>query len=128
MPHIIYCQHEKGVVMQIHLVTVEGAEQSGDEWEITPLVPLRSLGQHGPGFMMPMAGDDLELRLPDGNVRTARIASFGVSVWKDSEGNFFMNTDPADPFLSLYITCDSDVGEVPPGTEIWLSDAKFSAG
>jgi hypothetical protein len=113
--------------MRIHLVTVEGAEQVDDYWEIAPLVPLSSLGQHGTGLMMPMAGDDLELLLPDGNTKSAHIASFGVSVWKDSEGNLFMDTDPADPYLSLSIMCDSDVGEVPAGTEIWLSEAKFSS-
>jgi hypothetical protein len=53
---------------------------------------------------------------------TAHIASFGVDVWQDSEGNFYMNTDPSDPVLTLTITCTSDVGEVAPGTEIWLSD------
>ena len=73
--------------------------------------------------MMPMAGDELELRLPDGHVLTGFVESFGVDAWSDSEGNFYTNMDPSDPMLTLTIRCDADVTEVPLGTEIWLSDA-----
>jgi hypothetical protein len=113
--------------MRFHLLTVEGAQQFGETWRIAPAVPLRILMERGPTLMMPMAGEEIELRLPDGQLLTALIASFGVDAWKDSEGNLFINTDPSDPSLTLTITCNSDVGEVPPGTEVWLSNARSSS-
>src|SRR5690242_2152687 len=107
--------------MRVHLLTVEGAQQFGEMWKIAPSVPLRSLP---PKLMMPMAGEEIELRLPDGQVMTARIARFGVDAWKDSEGNLYISTDPSDPSLTLTIVCGPNVGEVPPGTEIWLPNAR----
>ena len=107
--------------MRLHLVTVEGAEQSGEVWAITPAVPLNSLAAN---LMMPMSGDEIELILPDGQHLTAHVASFGVSVWQDSKGNFYVLSDPADPALTLTITCSPDVEAIPAGTEIWLSNAR----
>ena len=113
--------------MRFHLVTVEETQQFEDEWTIAPLVPLRSLSERAPGLMMPMAGDDVELQLPDGSIMTARIVSFGVSVWKASDGNFYTNSDLTAPSLTLTIKCDPDVGDIPPGTQIWLPNATFDA-
>lgn len=110
--------------MRFHLVTVEGAQQSGESWRIAPSVPLRSLLERGPTLMMPMAGEEVELRLPDGRVIAAHIASFGIDAWKDSEGHLYTNTDPTDPALTLTITRTSDPTEVSPGTEIWLPNAR----
>src|SRR5689334_11175832 len=107
--------------MRYHLLTVEGTQQFDEMWRIVPSVPLRSLP---PKLMMPMAGEEIELRLPDGRVATAVIARFGVDAWKDNEGNLFISTDPSDPSLTLTITCGSDVGEVPSGTEIWLPNVR----
>jgi hypothetical protein len=113
--------------MRFHLVTVEGAQQSGETWRIAPSVPLRSLMERGPTLMMPMAGEDIELRLPDGRVMKAKIASFGIDAWKDSEGRLYTNTDPTDPALTLTITCNANVAEVPGGTEIWLPNARSNS-
>ena len=110
--------------MRFYLVTVEGTQHVGDSWIVAPLVPLRSLNERGPSLIMPRAGEELELRLPDELVMIAHIASFGIDAWRDSEGNLYTNTDPADPSLTLTITCDSEVSEVPPGTEIWLKNAR----
>ena len=74
--------------------------------------------------MMPMMGEELELLLPAGQVMTARIASFGVGVWADGEGNFYTDRDPSDPALTLTLTCDSPVDGIPVGTEVWLPNAK----
>jgi hypothetical protein len=73
---------------------------------------------------MPMAGEELELRLPDGQVMTAHIRSFGIDAWRDSEGALYTTSEPADPSLTLTITCDSGVDVVPQGTEIWLPNAR----
>ena len=113
--------------MRFHLVTVEEAQQFGKTWRIMPSMLLRSLLERAPKLMMPMAGEEIELRLPDGRVTTALISSFGVDAWKDSEGNLHINTDPSDPSLTLTITGISDIGEVPPGTEIWMSNARIGA-
>ena len=113
--------------MRFHLLTVEGAQQFGQTWRIAPTVPLRSLSERGPKLMMPMSGEEVELQLPDGHVITAHIASFGIDAWKDSEGNLCIATDPANPSLTLTIRCDSDIEEVPPGTEIWQVNARFSS-
>ncbi len=110
--------------MRFHLLTVEGSQQFGETWRITPSVPLRSLLERGPTLMMPMAGEEIELRLPDGHVMPALIASFGVNAWEDSDGNLYSSSDPSDPSLTLTITCSSEVREVPPGTEIWLTNAR----
>ena len=113
--------------MRFHLVTVEGAQQFEDMWTIEPLVRLESLSENGPALMMPMADDEIELSLPDGQVVAGHIVSFGMSVWQDSEGNFYTNVDPADPSLTLTIRCDSSLAAVPPGTEIWLPHAKTAS-
>jgi hypothetical protein len=113
--------------MRFHLVTVEGTQQQGQTWTVAPTIPLRGLIERGPNLMMPMAGEELELRLPDGHVVTGIIAGFGVDVWKDSEGKLWTNMDPSDPALTLTISCDTDVSAVPPGTEVWLKDAKPSS-
>ena len=113
--------------MRFYLLTVEGTQRVGEIWRIAPAVSLRSLVERGPTLTVPMRGEEIELRLPDGQVRTALIAGFGVDVWKDSEGNLYTNTDPADPALTLTISCDSDVTEVPLGTEIWLPNAKSTS-
>lgn len=110
--------------MRLHLLTVEGAEQSGEIWILEPTVPLNSLASN---LMMPMSGDELELLLPDGQHLTAHVASFGVSVWKDSEGNLYTMSDPADPALTLTITCSLDVEAIPAGTEIWLNNARTAS-
>lgn len=109
--------------MRFHLVTVEEARQDGETWTIAPLVPLQSLPS---SMMMPMAGDEIELHLPDGRVVPAVVAGFGVDVWSDGDGNFYTNSDLSDPSLTLTITCASDVEEVPPGTEVWLTNATFA--
>ena len=110
--------------MRFYLLTVEEARQSGETWVIAPDVPLRTLIERGPKLMMPMGGEELELLLPDGQTMTARIASFGVGVWQDSEGAYYMDRDPSDPALTLTLTCDFHVDAIPIGTEIWLPNAK----
>jgi hypothetical protein len=79
--------------MRSYLLTVEEAQQHGQMWTITPAVLLRSLIERVPNLMMPMTGEELELRLPDGRIISAFIASFGVDVWKDSEGNFYSSEE-----------------------------------
>jgi hypothetical protein len=110
--------------MRFYLLTIEEAQKSGETWRIMPDVPLRTLIECGPKLTMPMMGEELELLLPDGQVMLASIASFGLGVWADGEGNLHTDSDPSDPALTLTITCDSGVSEIPAGTEVWLPNAK----
>jgi hypothetical protein len=110
--------------MRFYLLTVEEARKSGETWRIMPDVPLRRLIERGPKLMMPMMEEEIELLLPDGQVMPARIASFGVGVWEDSKGNFYTDREPSDPALTLTLTCDSHVDEIPVWTEVWLPNAK----
>lgn len=110
--------------MRVHLVTVESVERFGEQWRIAPLIPLGSLPKN---IMMPMKGDEVELRLPDGGMKSGHIVGFGMGAWKGSDGKFYTNVDPYDPDLTLTITGDADLTELPPGTEIWLPDAKFAS-
>jgi hypothetical protein len=87
--------------MRFYLLTIEEARKSGETWRIMPDVSLRTLIERESAVMIPMAGEELELRLPDGQILAAHIATFGLGVWQDSEGNFHTNSDPSDPALTL---------------------------
>lgn len=111
--------------MQVYLLTVEGIADSYEgKFRLTPRVPLRSLAGN---IIMPMPDDPLELRLPNGHTLQARVASFGIDAWRDAEGNFLINTDPANPELSLTVT-GVELPDILPGTEIWLKEPKFQVG
>ena len=111
--------------MQVYLLTVEGIADSYEgKFRLTPRVLLRSLASN---IIMPMPDDPLELHLPDGRILQARVVSFGIDAWRDAEGNFFMNTDPANPELSLTVT-GVELPDILLGTEIWLSEPKLQAG
>jgi hypothetical protein len=112
--------------MRFHLVTATRAQQLGAAWKIAPSVALQSLVERGRGMigmMMPMPGERLDLHLPDGREITASIVSFGLEVWKDAEGDLYTAADPSSPSLTLVITGDPRLEDVPAGTEVWLRDA-----
>ncbi len=111
----------RGLPMRFYLLTVESSSQSGTHLQILPRVPARSLIERAPGLLMPMAGDGLELRLPNGR---ALVGHFGVEVWRSEEGHFYTTSDPSHPILTLTIAGDLHPKDVPPGTVVWLSEAK----
>ncbi|GCE09152.1 hypothetical protein [Dictyobacter aurantiacus] len=111
--------------MQVYLLTVEGiADANEGRFRLTPRVLLRNLPNT---IIIPMPEDPLELRLPDERLLQARVASFGIDAWRDAEGNLLIDTDPANPELSLTIT-GIEWSDILPGTEIWLLEPKFHAG
>jgi hypothetical protein len=112
--------------VQFYLLTVGEAQQYGGTWKIAPLVSVKSLMERGPKLMVPIAGEELELHVPDVQTMSARIATFGIDAWRDSEGNVYTNSDPSDPSMTLTIICDAAVREIPPRTKIWLSNARFA--
>jgi hypothetical protein len=103
--------------MRYRLVTVTGAKRFGQAWRIAPSVSLHVLVDSGP-LTGPEAGDEVELRLPDGQVTTARIVSTGLDPEKDRAGNRIR-----DRRLTISIRCAPALEAVPPGTEIWLTQA-----
>ena len=111
--------------MQVYLLTFEGIADSYEgKFRLTPRVLLRSLASN---IIMPMPDDPLELRLPNGRTLQARVAGFGIDAWRDAEGNFLIDTNPANPELSLTVT-GVELPDILPGTEIWLSEPKFQVG
>jgi hypothetical protein len=120
-------QREKEPSMRFHLLTVAGAERDGATWRIAPPVALRSLMERGPALMVPLPGAEVELRTPEGRVITAHVASFGIDAWQDSAGNLYISSSPADPLLTLTLTCGAEVAALPPGTEVWLPSARPTA-
>ena len=83
--------------MHFYLLTVESTSQSGTYLQVLPRVPLQSLIERASGLLMPMAGDKLELRLPDGSVRHALVGSFGIEFWRSQGGRFLHHQRPFRP-------------------------------
>lgn len=112
--------------MQFYLLTVESSSQSGAQVQVLPRVPLQDLIKRSPaGMLMPVNGDKLELRLPNGDVRPAVIESFGVELWRGEDDRFYATSNPSDPVLTLTIAGGLRPEDVPPGTKIWLSEARY---
>ncbi|GHP00374.1 hypothetical protein KSF_104210 [Reticulibacter mediterranei] len=129
--------------MRFHLLTVESSQHFGDQLHVLPRVPISGLIERKPNMLMPMPGEGLELSLPDGRILHATIASFGVEgwasldqlyaaeggsgkeVWKVEGNDFYTTSDPSNPVLTLTIAGDLRPEDVPPGTEIWLSEARY---
>lgn len=65
-------------------------------------------------------GSAIELLRPDGNTVQTTLVTYGVPVWKDSDGGFLMVGDPKDPEFELTVGPDLGVEDVPAGTEVWL--------
>jgi hypothetical protein len=89
--------------MRFYLLTVESSSQSEVGLQVLPHIPLHSLGEHAPGLLMPMAGDELELRLPDGRVQHALVGHFGIEMWRHEDGHFYTLSDPSNPSVTLAI-------------------------
>jgi len=108
-----------------YLLTVESSRRYGSELQVMPTIPIKDLVERAPDLMIPMPGDALQLRLPDGNRLTAAVAHFGVEAW-ERDGKIEIHGDPADQVLTLTIVgLGSD--ELPAGTEVWLDEPKYRA-
>lgn len=105
--------------MPSHLLTVQSVHQDGSGLRVLPPVRIRSLIEREPGMAMPMPGDAVQLRLPDGQIRPATVASFGVESWMH-DGELRTSSDPADPVCTLSLAADTDPGDLPAGTQIWV--------
>ena len=100
------------------LLTVEHAHRTGFGLQLEPKVKLRYVGESQPGEPVPYDGDEVELRLLDGRVRSAYIAVFAIESWLD-RGVYVTRSDPKDPSLTLTLAGDLMPNDVPIGTEIW---------
>jgi len=108
----------------VYLLTVERAERVGGLLRVLPQVPIRELIEREPGIIMPLPGEPLELRLPDGHVRSAPLGVFGVETVEGEDGDFHTVSDPADPVLTLRIGGDLQPADLPAGTEVWLAQPR----
>jgi hypothetical protein len=100
-------------------MTVERAYRTGFGLQLEPTVKLRHVGQmqsaHEP---VPCEGDEVELRLPGGEVCRAYISAFGIEAWKVGD-SLVTTSDPKDPSLTLTLAGDLTSDDVPAGTEVW---------
>lgn len=111
--------------MRFLLLTIEGMTDDGDSWTVAPTVPF---GRLPADAMMPMHGDAVELRLPDGRTLAAQVMSLGVSVSSDDEGNYYSDSaDLTELGMTLSLMGDSAIGQAPPGTEVWLTNLLTAA-
>jgi hypothetical protein len=109
---------EERVSATYRLLTVEHAHRTGFGLQLEPKVKLKYIGQSQPGEPVPFDGDEVELRLPDGTVRSAYIAVFAIEAWLD-RGVYVTRSDPKDPSLTLTLAGDLTPGDAPVGTEVW---------
>lgn len=100
------------------LLTVEAAHRTGFGLQLEPKVKLRHIGEAQPHEPVPHDGDEVELRLPHGEIRNAYIAAIGIEMWR--AGNSYVTaSDPKDPALTVTLAGDLTPDDVPAGTEVW---------
>jgi hypothetical protein len=105
--------------MSVHLLTVESAEPVGGNLQVRPKVSISALAGAHPDLTVPMPGDTVQMRLPDGSQRNAFVASFGIEMF-ERDGYLYTDSPPDDPQMTLSLTGDLGPEDVPAGTEIWL--------
>ncbi len=110
--------------MSTYLVTVERAQRMGSVLQVLPRIRLAELATREPDLMMPMPGDGLWLRFPDGSSRTALVGLFGIEAWQ-GPGGLVTSSDPRDPEVTLSIAGDLQPAEVPSGTQVWLTAPRY---
>jgi hypothetical protein len=110
--------------MATYLLTVESVQAHGELLQVLPKVPIGSIATREPNLIMPMRGDSLELRLPDGTVQSATVHMFGVEAW-ERDGRLYTTSAPDNPELTLTIAGGLKPEDVPEGTEIWLAHPTY---
>jgi len=103
------------------LLNVEDAVRTRNGLRVEPGIRLRALLRRISDQDVPLPGDLLEIRFPDGGENRVQVAAFG---WEglESGGAMYLNTDPTDPKFNLVIAGDLSPIAVPRGSEIWLVD------
>ena len=105
--------------MRYLLVTVESVHSTGFGLQVSPTIKLKQLADRPKSELIPMQGDPLELRAPDGSSRSAVIGGFGIAGRMEGK-HFITRSNPADPEFTLSIGGEVTEADVPPGTEVWL--------
>jgi hypothetical protein len=103
------------------LLNVEDAVRTRNGLRVEPGIRLRALLRRISDQDVPLPGDLLEIRFPDGGENRVHVAAFG---WEglESGGAMYLNPDPTDPKFNLVIAGDLSPTAVPRGSEIWLVD------
>jgi hypothetical protein len=112
--------------MPFHLMTVEETHRFGPTLQVLPRIPVKELRERAGNLVVPMAGDPLELRLPEGPMAHASVYTFGIEMW-EVDGRLLTNSNPADPELTLTIQGTTLPEELPLGTEVWLAEPRYQA-
>lgn len=108
--------------MPYRLLNVEDAVRTRNGLKVEPGVRLRALLGRISDEDVPLPGDLLEIRFPDGGEDRAQVAAFGWEGLEAGGGLVPLHTDPTDPKFSLVIAGDLPPTAVPRGSEIWLID------
>jgi hypothetical protein len=104
----------------VKLLAVTEAMETGSILRLLPTVDGMEQKRRHPHMKVPMPGDVVESRLPDGSRRTAVIEVFGLEL-TEVDGELFSATDPSDFQLTLRLR-ELKAAEVPPGTEVWIEE------
>jgi len=105
--------------MATFLVTVKQVEVISLGIRLSPGLRPSQTRDH-PAIKSMKQGANLELRLPDGTIRAAKLANYGVSVLRDEEGALYLHDHPSDPEIKLIFPADMSPEQIPVGTEVWL--------
>ena len=105
--------------MPTFLLTVKEARFSGQGLQLSPGIRPSQI-KHHPAIRSMRQGAKLELRRPDGTIRSTILVNYGISVWRGEDGALYTNDDPADPEIKLTLPADLSADEIPSGTEVWL--------
>ncbi|WP_141726655.1 hypothetical protein, partial [Actinacidiphila rubida] len=81
--------------MPYYLLTVESSRRSGFGHQVEPTVSIIELASRVNDLDVPLPGDRLLLRLPDGGTWTAPLAQFGIEAWRGDDGKAHSRSDPA---------------------------------
>ena len=101
--------------MPFRLMTIEETRRFGPTVQLLPRILVKDLLGRARNLVVPMAGDPLQLRLPDGRTVGTSVYTFGIEMWQ-VDRTLLTNSDPVDPELTLTVQGDSLPDEVPAGT------------
>jgi hypothetical protein len=106
--------------MSSYLLTVRDFEVLDDGVRLVPGVPQSHLAEMPEVSRNLMQGSELELRFPDGTTVVTSLVTFGVTVCRDENGEYYFPDHPSRLDLNLTVALPEGVDAIPAGTEVWF--------
>ncbi|MEY9887136.1 hypothetical protein ABIA35_004670 [Catenulispora sp. MAP12-49] len=113
--------------MPYHLLTVSSSRRSGSWLYLYPTLAIKELAARVADDQVPVQGDILLLRFPNGQTFQAPLADFAMET-ELRDGKYVVRHDPADPEFTVVVAIDDKSPEVPVGTEVSLDDSLPTGG